>query len=363
MRPEWEGRLMRWTNTLLKEFYEPLGEISLEGFTTYEMLDPAQAEQAAFAPAPVGMPWGRAWEYGWFRGDFTLTDAAKGHIIVMDLQPGGEATVFVDGAAFGTRKADWVKEAHHYIADQILTCDAKPGQTFHLLMEAYAGHDFPNAPKGGCATGPLREGEGDYEPRPDGELRRQVNRCTWGIWHEEAYQLWKDVETLTGLLKMLDSTSLRHAQIEEALEKFTLIVDFEQPRQQRIQDYIRAREALRPAMEAQNGTVAPQFYAIGNAHLDICWLWPYRETQRKVARTFAQQLRLMDVYPEYKFLQSQPETYKICKELYPELYEKVKEKVKAGQWIADGSMWIEPDTNMTSGESLARQLIHGKRFV
>ena len=94
----------------------------------------------------------------------------------------------------------------------------------------------------------------------------------------------------------------------------------------------------------------------------MCWLWPYRETQRKVARTFAQQVRLMDLYPEYKFIQSQPETYQICKELYPELYEKIKEKIKAGQWIADGSMWVEPDTNMTSGESLIRQIMHGKKF-
>ena len=136
----------------------------------------------------------------------------------------------------------------------------------------------------------------------------------------------------------------------------------EQPRALRLADYTRARKALQPVMSAGNGTVVPQFYAIGNAHIDICWLWPYRETQRKIARTFAAQIRMMDMYPEYKYVQSQPEAYMICKQLYPALYEKIKEKIRAGQWIADGSMWVEPDTNMASGEALVRQLLLGKKF-
>ena len=362
MIPEWKDRVKYWIHTLQKEFYEPVADIRFEGFCTYDMLDPADAEKAEFVPMPEGTAWGRNWEYGWFRAELTIPERAKGKPVVMDLQTGGEATVFINGKAFGTRRADWVKEKHHYIADQILTQSAVPGDTYHLLMETYAGHEFPNAPVGACSTGPIRVDEGDYESLPDDVIRTKVGHSTLGIWHEEAYQLWKDVTTLRDLLTVLDDTSLRVAQIEEALEQFTLIVDFEQPREQRLQSYVRAREALRPVMEAHNGTSAPQFYAIGNAHLDVCWLWPYRETQRKVARTFAQQVRLMDVYPEYKFLQSQPETYQMCKELYPELYERIKEKVRAGQWIADGSMWVEPDTNMTSGESLVRQLVHGKRF-
>ena len=362
MLPEWKDRVKYWIYTLQKELYEPLADIAFEGFCTYDMLDPAEAEKAEFVPMPEGTAWGRNWEYGWFRADLVIPEHAKGKPVVMDLQTGGEATVFIDGKAFGTRRAEWVKEKHHYIADQILTQSAVPGETYHLLMETYAGHELPFSPVGACSTGPIRVDEGDYEPLPDDAIRTRVGHSTIGIWHEEAYQLWKDVTTLRDLLTVLDDTSLRAAQVEEALEKFTLIVDFEQPREKRLQDYVRAREALRPVMEAHNGTSAPQFYAIGNAHLDVCWLWPYRETQRKVARTFAQQVRLMDVYPEYKFLQSQPETYQMCKELYPELYERIKEKVRAGQWIPDGSMWVEPDTNMTSGESLVRQLVHGKRF-
>ena len=362
MRPEWEGRLKHWLATLEKEFYEPLGAIELEGFCTYDMLSPEDAEARKFTPMPVGTPWGRTWEYAWLRGDIVLDERAKGQRIVMNLNAGGEATLFVDGEAFGTRRAEWVKEPHHYICDQILTLSGKEGERFHLLMEAYAGHDFPESGITSCATGPIREGSGDYEPRDPQATRQVVGDCTWGIWHEEAYQLWLDVTTLRDLLTVTDPTSLRAEKLEEALETFMLNVDFEQPRAKRIEDYVRARELIRPAMEAHNGSTAPKFSAIGNAHLDVCWLWPYRETERKVARTFAQQIRLMDMYPDYKFLQSQPETYLICKNLYPKLFEKIKEKIRTGQWIADGSMWVEPDTNMTSGESLIRQLIHGKRF-
>ncbi len=363
MRPEWEDRLKHWLNTLKKDFYQPMGEIALEGFCTYDLLSPEMAEEQAFEPMAEGTEWGRTWEYAWFRGDIAPNAALQGCRLVMDVRAGGEATLFVNGEAFGTRRAEWVKEPHHYVCDQVLTESFVPGQTFHLLMEAYAGHDFPQSDAGlSCATGPIRPDENDYAPRDDQEMRQKVGRSTWGIWHEEAYQLWLDVMTLNLTRQAVEETSLRMSRIEEALETFMLEVDFEQPRAARLMDYARVRKMLRPALEAHNGSTMPHFTAIGNAHLDVCWLWPYRETERKVARTFAQQLRLMDMYPEYKFLQSTPETYQICKNLYPKLYEKVKEKIRAGQWIADGSMWVEPDTNMTSGESLIRQLLHGKRF-
>ncbi len=362
MKPEWRGRLRYWISVLEKEFYEPLGEVKLEYFSTYEMLDPKAAESRSFMPAPTGMPWGRTWEYGWFRGDITLDHRAAGKRIVMDIQTGGEATLFVNGQEFGTRRAEWVTVPHHYVCDQVLTLSARSGEKFHLLLEAYGGHDYPESKYGGVATGPIRGDSDDYAMRPEQELRQTNGVTTFGIWHEEAYQLWLDATVLQGVLEAIDPDSLRAAQIEEALEQFTLAVDFEQPREDRTRDYIRGREILKPALEAVNGSVVPQMWAVGNAHIDLSWLWPYRETQRKVARTFAQQLRLMDMYPDYKFIMSQPQAYQICKDFYPDLYERVKEKIKAGQWIADGAMWVEPDTNMSSGESLIRQVIHGKRF-
>ena len=115
-------------------------------------------------------------------------------------------------------------------------------------------------------------------------------------------------------------------------------------------------------MQAHNGSSAPLMYGVGNAHLDVCWLWNLPVTRRKTARTFAQQLRLLDEYPEARFFQSQPVLYEMCREYYPDVFEGIKRQVAAGRWIADGAMWVEPDTNMPCGEALVRQFLYGKRY-
>ncbi|MBM9833752.1 hypothetical protein IAG15_21730, partial [Enterococcus faecalis] len=80
-------------------------------------------------------------------------------------------------------------------------------------------------------------------------------------------------------------------------------------------------------------------------------------------RSFSTVLRLMEQYPEYIFLQTQPQLYKYVKESYPALYEKIKKRIKEGRWEVDGAMWLEADCNIPSGESLVRQILHGKKFV
>lgn len=191
---------------------------------------------------------------------------------------------------------------HHYLSDNVLTQKGVPGERFDLLFEVYAGHYYPDV--GGCATGPVLPGTlGD--PKEEGR-RARMGHNTFGIWNEDAYQLWLDVSTLRMLLDELPEDSLRAAKIADGLEAFTRVVDFEQPAQGRNACYRAARELLRPLMACENGPTMPRMWAVGNAHLDLAWLWPQRETHRKTARTFAAQLRLLERYPEYRFLQSQP---------------------------------------------------------
>ena len=360
MHSEWQDRVKHWVRTLRDDFYEPLGEIRWEAFRTMDHLSPEEALQGHFTSAEPGFIWGKIWEYCWFRGTVILPKAAEGKRIVMNLDAGGESTVFVNGKAFGNYRAAWVDEPHQFIEDNCLAVSGKEGDTYEILMETYAGHFYPEAPTGGCATGPVLPGA-YTDPKKEG-ARCVLGTSTFGVWNEDAYQLFMDVDTLGRLLETMDSTTLRAAKIAKALEKFTLIVDFEQPREARIASYKEAREALRPLMEAKNGSTMPVFYAIGNAHLDLAWLWPMEETHRKTERTFAAQLRLIEQYPEYKYVQSQPAAYEMCRKYYPELFERIKEAIKGDQWIADGAMWVEPDTNMASGEALIRQLVHGKRY-
>jgi len=152
------------------------------------------------------------------------------------------------------------------------------------------------------------------------------------------------------------------AEIDQVLREFTLIVDFELPHAEMLETIRACRERLRPLLACVNGSTAPTLFACGHAHLDVAWLWPLAETERKAARTFANQLALMEEYPEYKFLQSQPHLYRMVETRYPELYERIKKAVLAGQFVPEGGMWVQADTNVPGGESLIRQFIHGKRF-
>lgn len=107
---------------------------------------------------------------------------------------------------------------------------------------------------------------------------------------------------------------------------------------------------------------APLVSAIGHTHIDIAWLWTVEQTREKVLRSFSTVLRLMEQYPDYKFMSSQPILYQFVKEQEPEMYEKIKQRIKEGRWEADGAMWLEADCNLTGGESLVRQMIKGERF-
>ena len=360
LHSEWRGRIDHWIRTLKNDFYRPLSEISLSACCTMEELTPEDAERLDYVPVAPGFSWGHTYEYCWMKGTVTLPAEADGKWIVLNLKPQGEATLFVNGKAFGTYRADWISDPHHYIEDNILTTAGKPGDRYELMMEVYAGHYFPEAPSGGCATGPVLPGS-YQDPLKEGE-RRTLGSCTYGIWNEDAYQLYIDVMTLKNLLEVTDEKSLRASKLAKALMDFTLIVDFEQEEGARTESYRKARAAIQPALYAHNGSTAARFYAIGNAHLDLAWLWPMQETYRKTARTFAAQLRLIDLYPTYKFLQSQPASYEMCRKYYPELFERIKAAVKKGQWIAEGAMWVEPDTNMSGGEALIRQVLYGKKY-
>ncbi len=101
---------------------------------------------------------------------------------------------------------------------------------------------------------------------------------------------------------------------------------------------------------------------VGHTHIDVAWLWRLKHTREKAARSFSTVLRLMEHDPEYIFLQTQPQLYEYIKNDYPELYERIKERIAEGRWEAGGGMWVEADCNLTSGESLVRQLLLGTRF-
>ena len=100
----------------------------------------------------------------------------------------------------------------------------------------------------------------------------------------------------------------------------------------------------------------------GHAHIDLAWLWPMDETRRKSRRTFSSALAIMDRYPEVRFNQSSAQIYSFLEEDDPQMFAAIKDRVASGQWEPVGGMWVEPDLNMPTGESLVRQLLYGQRY-
>ncbi|MFH1421565.1 MAG: glycoside hydrolase family 38 C-terminal domain-containing protein, partial [Planctomycetota bacterium] len=258
-----------------------------------------------------------------------------------------ESSVFINGKIVGAKD-----QYHKHIT---LCTKGIPKSQYSILFESYAGHG-PQV----CDAGPTPP-ERKTVPEPP-YTQAVVGETTFGIWKENIYQLWMDIETLFLLRESIDQNSLRVAKIDQGLRDFTTIVDFELPHDEMLKTIIACRKHIKPLLECTNGSTVPTMYVFGHAHIDVAWLWPLAETERKAARTFSNQLTLINEYKDYKFLQSQPHLYQMVKSRYPELYEQVKKAVKSGQFIPEGGMWVEADTNITGGESLIRQFIHGKRF-
>lgn len=103
-------------------------------------------------------------------------------------------------------------------------------------------------------------------------------------------------------------------------------------------------------------------HATGNSHIDMAWLWPWTETVEVTRNTFGSALQLMREYPQLTFTMATAQTYKWMEDKYPEMFKEIQQRVKEGRWEIVGGMWVEPDLNLPDGESLARQLLYGKRY-
>lgn len=126
----------------------------------------------------------------------------------------------------------------------------------------------------------------------------------------------------------------------------------------------RANPAVRADASATGEPPPAALAIVGHSHLDIAWLWTYEETRRKAQRTFATALRQLGENPQFVFTQSQPQLYAWLAERDPIAFENVRALARVGRIDTSGAaMWVEPDCNVPSGESLLRQLALGMRYV
>ncbi|MDE7310336.1 MAG: alpha-mannosidase [Eubacterium sp.] len=174
------------------------------------------------------------------------------------------------------------------------------------------------------------------------------------------YDLWVPLQAFT----RMEEDDKNRRDIEEILNTTVNYLDLRTPYSDAFYQTLRqASEYIDKALYTDHaGWEDVIATCIGHTHIDVAWWWTVEQTREKVGRSFATVLKLMEEYPNYRFMSSQPQLYAFFKERYPEMYEKIKALIREKRWEPEGGMWLEADCNLTSGESLVRQFMHGKRF-
>jgi len=310
----------------------------------------AVARDAPYSPLAIGDRWGTPWDTVWMHitgrvptdwgADFTAAE------LVVDLGFNGDPGFQAEGLVH-TADGTIVKAISPYNN----TVPLAPGEAVDLYLEAAANPDIA----AGYTFLPTRFGHPDTAgSEPLYELRR-ASACLRDV---EAWELRQDVLALTGLAAELAPDAPRRAEIMRALDRMLDAVD---------PDDVHAtvalgRAQLAPVLASPANASAHRIVAVGHAHIDSAWLWPVRETIRKCARTFSNVVALAEADPTFRFACSSAQQLAWIKQSYPELFERIRTAVARGQFIPVGGMWVEADTNMPGGESMARQFLEGKSF-
>src|SRR5579883_2370650 len=284
----------------------------------------------------VGDRWGGAGQTCWLRIPLRLPDAWAGHNVVVHIQlgdyesiTGPEALAYLDGVP--VQGFDF----HH--RELFLDERVSPAEEHLLALEAFSS--LHQAPQTLRALELVR-----IDP--------------------EAEALYHDMRVLHGALLTMPPESIERARLLRALEHAYHALDMRRPLSD---DYLRpvseARAILQREVYAPEPAAdSPRIVAVGHAHIDLAWLWPVAQTRRKGARTFSTVLKLMEQYPAYHFVASQPALYQMVREDEPALYARVKERIAEGRWEPTGATWVEMDCNVAGAEALVRQFLYGKRF-
>ena len=202
--------------------------------------------------------------------------------------------------------------------------------------------------------------EGGGNPTPQ---EHRINRADLAWLDEKVDDLFFMTRVILETLKVLNEFDPVVPQLRMALDKAYKLIDWSYPGSEAFYESVHAADdLLNELIDSMDKNSLVKVKCVGHTHIDVAWLWRLKHTREKCARSFSTVLRLMEQYPEYTFLQTQPQLYEYIKEDHPEMFEKIKAKVKEGNWEADGGMWVEADCNLTSGESLTRQILVGSKF-
>lgn len=318
----------------------------------------ARVDAGDFAPFEIGGRWGKPWGTTWFRLQARVpeswSDLPAGASVEarIDFSTGIGAGFQSEGLLYRTAGGGPIRGIHPFHQavplDLIVDEDGEDGEV-DVLVEAAANPIV--------ATSHQPTPLGDPATAGDALLYR-LNAAELAVRADEVWHLSLDLQVLTGLMRELSHDDPRRYELLRAVDAAIDALDLDDVPA----TAAAARAVLRPMLDRPAAAHAHRISAVGHAHIDSAWLWPLRETRRKCARTFSSAVTLMDSYPEYRFACSQAAQYEWIEQDQPELFERIRAKVAAGQFVPVGSMWVEADANLPSGESLARQFVWGKRY-
>jgi alpha-mannosidase len=318
-----------------------------------EPISPADGLRLEYEPYSVGTPWGPAWGTTWFRldGEIPQRWAGKRVEALIDLGFDVNMTGFQCEALVYRPDGSPVKSINPRNQWAPVVEAAEGGERVELFLEAASNpvlldyHPF------------LPTREGDILTASKEPLYR-VRRMDLAVFEPEVFELALDLDVLLELQAELPATSPRRMLILQALDDALDALDL-----QAVADTAAdARARLAGVLASPAEASAHRIAAVGHAHIDSAWLWPLRETIRKVARTASSMTTLIDEQPDFLYGMSSAQQYEWLKVHRPEVFERVRAAVAARRFLPLGGMWVESDTVMPTGESIVRQFAYGQRF-
>ena len=305
---------------------------------------PEGIPSSGWSPFKVMDRWGGYDQTTWFRMYVTIPKQFSGKRVVALLNPcahshvagvgphyeSGEGLAYVNGVP-----RQGIDRNHECL---VLADKAKGGLRFDIALECCPSTRFDSS--------------------------HVFSQADIAVMHQDLWDFYWDGMAYMDAIKFMSPTDTATRRLFALLFESARMMDIDNQDDEALTaSVVKARQFLYKGLKAfpaseHDGVLA----LIGHSHIDTAWLWPLRETKRKVGRTFSTMLRLMEQYPEFHFSASQPELYMFVKEKYPALWKDIKRRVRQGRWEPCGATWVEQDSNISGGEALVRQLLYGNRF-
>ena len=335
-------------------------DIPGEPMPTDEFFEKLNRGDIDFKPFTLGSEWGTTWGTVWFRLTGTVPAG----------YPKGKPLELILDLGWYPHSCGGHIEGLVYRADGTAIKAVHPLNYWVPFMDAEGNAQVPVAEDGSftlyleAASNPLLLGVppfietelGDHATgKPD---EPYVFKSADLAEFDERYENYSvDLDVVSSLMEFADKQSPRYWQLAKALQRSLNAYD-----ERNSESVEAARAALAGVLAKPANASAMNVSAIGHAHIDSAWLWPVRETRRKVARTVSNALALMDADPDFKYAMSSAQQYAWLEEDHPDIFKRMKRRIEEGRFIPVGGMWVEADGMLPAGESLIRQIAYGRKY-